>query len=143
MFAVTDAMPETAPMMEAMTAPASEPPAAPQRAAPPAASRASLFAEAPQLAAPAGQTAPDAARPSLFSTVTGAFRRRLTSGTTHASRRTVRAEPVLQEPRTGQPRASVRQTGRRGSRARYSRVPAPPIVVAAGAAGRSTYDRAR
>ena len=53
MVAVTQAMPETAPMMEAMTAPASESPAAPQRRAPSTASRAGLFAEARPVSAPA------------------------------------------------------------------------------------------
>jgi cell division protein FtsZ len=82
-----------------------------QRTAPPAASRASLFAEAPQAAAPAVPTAPDAARPSLFSTVTGAIRRRMPAATVTGPPQQPRAEPVLQEPRTEQPRASVRQTG--------------------------------
>jgi cell division protein FtsZ len=133
MYVVTDAMPETAPMMEAM--PTAEPQpiphpvapvhnvtasmqgvgVAPQRAAPPAASRASLFAEAPQAAAaPAAPTASDAARPSLFSTVTGAIRRRMPVVTVTAPAQPTqqpRAEPVLQEPRAEQPRASVRQTG--------------------------------
>jgi len=136
MYVVTDPMPETAPMMEAM--PTAEPQpiphpvaqhaapmqtmaagaqgvgVAPQRTAPPAASRASLFAEAPQAAAPVAPTAPDSARPSLFSTVTGAIRRRMPTATVTAPAQPTqqpRAEPVLQEPRTEQPRASVRQTG--------------------------------
>ncbi len=82
----------------------------PQRGGAPA-SRASLFAEAPRqggVAAPA----PEASRPSLFSTVTGAFRRRQQSpvaGTEPAS--PVRAEPVMQQAsRAEPPQASVRQT---------------------------------
>src|SRR5579871_6802912 len=124
MYVVADAMPETAPMMEAM--PTAEPQpiphpvahqvtpvhhvsastenvgAAPQRPAPPAASRASLFAEPPQSAAPPAATAPDAARPSLFSTVTGAIRRRMPAAAVATPaqqlQQSPRAEPVMQEP---------------------------------------------
>jgi cell division protein FtsZ len=76
------------------------------------ASRAGLFAEPPRpvsTGAPA-QPAPEPARPSLFSTVTGAFRRRQHAPATHAEPAPVRAEPVMQEPRPEPPRASVRQT---------------------------------
>ena len=78
----------------------------------PAASRANLFAEPPRAAATtAAQPVGEAARPSLFSTVTGAFRRRQHAPATTAEQPApVRAEPMLQEARPEQPRASVRQT---------------------------------
>jgi cell division protein FtsZ len=110
-------MPETAPMMEAMTAAAPqqipqhavapEPMvAAPQVRAAPAATRStSLFAEPGPV-----QSAPEPSRPSLFSTVTGAFRRRQHTAAASAELPPVRAEPGLHEPRIEQPRASVRQT---------------------------------
>jgi cell division protein FtsZ len=127
-----DAMPKTAPMMEAMTAPApmpitaavspvhsmtasvqpigAAPQAAPQRQAP---GRGGLFAEAPRpVAAAPAQPAAEAPRLSLFSTVTGAFRRRQPGpAATSEPGAPVRAEPTLPEARTEQqPRASVRQT---------------------------------
>jgi cell division protein FtsZ len=66
-----------------------------------------LFAEP---SSPA-QSAPDPARPSLFSTVTGAFRRRQHHAPAESTTPPpVRAEPPAQEPRAEPPRASVRQT---------------------------------
>jgi cell division protein FtsZ len=128
LVAVGDAMSETAPMMEAMTAAEPQPiphasvagvqeyasQAAPQPGPRPVqpASRAGLFAEPPRpvsAGAPA-QPATEPARPSLFSTVTGAFRRRQQAAGAHAEPAPVRAEPVMQEPRPEPPRASVRQT---------------------------------
>jgi cell division protein FtsZ len=83
-----------------------EPPPAPR----PAPSHGGLFAEPPQTM-PAQAPPPDAGRPSLFSTVTGAFRRRQHHAPQPpAERPPVRAEPAIQEPRVEQPRASVRQT---------------------------------
>ena len=50
-------------------------------------------------------------RPSLFSTVTGAFRRRQHHARRHPPEPApVRAEPAPQEPAPGAPRVSVRQT---------------------------------
>ena len=137
LVAVADTVPETAPMMEAMpTAAAPQPiphPIAPvhaampvhsvtasvqalgvtpPRTAPPA-SRAGLFAEAPRGAAAqaAQHPAPEAIRPSLFSTVTGAFRRRLPVAVAAAEPAApVRAEPMVQPTRAEGPQASVRQT---------------------------------
>jgi cell division protein FtsZ len=132
LVAVADAMPETAPMMEAMTgaepqpipyAAAAPPPGmtgsmqqeyAPQAAQRPApgASRAGLFAEPPRpvsAGAPAQQTA-EPARPSLFSTVTGAFRRRQHAPAAHVEPAPIRAEPTMQNHHPEPPRASVRQT---------------------------------
>jgi cell division protein FtsZ len=83
-----------------------EPPPAP-RPAPP---HAGLFAEPPQ-AMPAQTPPPDTGRPSLFSTVTGAFRRRQHYAPQPPTEPPpVRAEPAIQEPHVEQPRASVRQT---------------------------------
>jgi cell division protein FtsZ len=113
MVAVTQSMPEMAPLMEAMTAPVSEPLAAPQHRASSPAPRAGLFAEAPRpVSAPAqGQPAAEPSRPSLFGTVTGAFRRRLNTPAAQDEPPAVRAEPTMQQgPQVGQPRASVRQT---------------------------------
>jgi cell division protein FtsZ len=123
LVAVADAMPETAPMMEAMTAPAPHPiPHAPggesvsvdEAAAPRAeraAPRAGLFADPPRPAAAQASSAVEPARPSLFSTVTGAFRRRYNAPTMVTEPAApVRAEPTMQEARPEQPRASVRQT---------------------------------
>jgi cell division protein FtsZ len=71
-----------------------------------AAAPSGLFAE-PR---PAVAQAVESARPSLFSTVTGAFRRRQQSGATVTSEPAVaRTEPVAQPP-ADQPRVSVRQT---------------------------------
>ena len=134
LVSMADAMPETASMMESAQPGTPHPiphPVAPvhggmpvhsvtasvqgvgfnpPRAGAPA-SRASLFAAAPQQGSVA-PSAPEAARPSLFSTVTGAFRRRQQpplAGTEPAS--PVRAEPVMQQaPRAEPPQASVRQT---------------------------------
>ncbi len=114
MVAATQSMPEMAPLMEAMTAPASEPLATPQQRGPSTAQRAGLFAEAPRpVSAPVqGQPAAEPSRPSLFGTVTGAFRRRLNTPAAQDEPPPVRAEPTIQQeaPHVGQPRASVRQT---------------------------------
>jgi cell division protein FtsZ len=136
MVPASETMSETAPMMEAMTAPGMMPVApvvsslqsmptnvqdsgmvaheAQQAASRPAltASRGGLFAEAPRpvTAAPPVQPTGEAVRPSLFSTVTGAFRRRPQSSSPAAETVQTRAEPPAQEPRIEQPRASVRQT---------------------------------
>src|SRR5215472_5766499 len=75
----------------------------------PAALHSSLFAEAPRPASV--QPSAEAPRPSLFSTVTGAFRRRQHHApAASAEPAPVRADPVIQEPRMEQPRVSVRQT---------------------------------
>jgi cell division protein FtsZ len=86
-----------------------------QRTAP---AGASLFADAarPVSVGAPGQPAGEASRPSLFSTVTGAFRRRnqpLSAPPPAASPVQVQArtEPVVQEVRAEQPRAQVQQTG--------------------------------
>ena len=128
-----DAMPETASMME--MAPISAPQPIPhpmghsmtpvhsvtasvqavgisQPRAASGSSRTSLFAEPPrqvgESAAP--QVAPESTRPSLFSTVTGAFRRRQHPGAVEPTA-PVRAEPVVQAAaRAEPPQASVRQT---------------------------------
>lgn len=74
--------------------------------------RTSLFAEPPrQVGEPAApQVAPESTRPSLFSTVTGAFRRRQHPGAVEPTA-PVRAEPVVQAAaRAEPPQASVRQT---------------------------------
>ncbi len=82
-------------------------PAAEAARAPVTAQHAGLFAEPPASA----QSAPDAGRPSLFSTVTGAFRRRQHHAPAEAATPApVRAEPAIQEPHAEPPRASVRQT---------------------------------
>ena len=75
----------------------------------PATPRSGLFAEA---ARPASvDAAAEAARPSLFSTVTGAFRRRQHHApAVTAEPAPVRADPAPQDPRIEQPRVSVRQT---------------------------------
>jgi cell division protein FtsZ len=131
LVAVGDALPETAPMMEAQPMAAPQPimhPVtqvhtvtasvqgvgfAPQRPAP-AASRAGLFAEPrPANAGGAPQSVSESSRPSLFSTVTGAFRRRQQAPLAAAPEPPppVRAEPVVQAPRVEQAQASVRPTG--------------------------------
>jgi cell division protein FtsZ len=128
MLAVADVMAETAPMMEAQTASAplqAVPIAAPLQSAldpaggpPPArppltASRAGLFAEPSRpVAAPAAAQQPvEPPRPSLFSTVTGAFRRRNQAVAAQvAEPAQMRSEPTVQEQHVEPPRASVRQT---------------------------------
>jgi cell division protein FtsZ len=84
-----------------------------------ASSGASLFADAsrPVSAGAPGQPAAEMSRPSLFSTVTGAFRRRnQPAGAPVAAAPAapvpvqVRAEPAAPEPRAERPRALVQQT---------------------------------
>jgi cell division protein FtsZ len=124
-----EVMIETAPITEAMTAeepqpiphpaasvaPPIEPPQPPPRSAPSAqqqvSANASLFAEPPR--APAVQMAAEPSRPSLFSTVTGAFRRRHNGpvAPVAAAPAPARAEPVLQATHEDLPRASVRPAG--------------------------------
>jgi cell division protein FtsZ len=127
MLAVADVMAETAPMMEAQTTSAplqAVPIAAPLQSvpesaggSPPArppltASRAGLFAEPsrPVMAPAATQQPVEPARPSLFSTVTGAFRRRNQPAAPVAEPAQMRSEPTVQEQHVEPPRASVRQT---------------------------------
>jgi len=116
MVAMADAMTTTAPMMEAMTGAPPQPPSHPAFASGgearpvPAASRAGLFAEAPVSAAVPMPSGAEPSRPSLFSTVTGAFRRRQAAPTAQGEPAPMRAEPAMQQPRIEQPRASVRQT---------------------------------
>jgi cell division protein FtsZ len=85
--------------------------AAPPRNAP-APSRTGLFADpsGPVSAAAPARSPAEPQRPSLFSTVTGAFRRRNAPSAAPVEPPAARPEPVMQEPRTEQPRASVRQT---------------------------------
>jgi len=75
--------------------------------------RAGLFADVPRpTAAPATPPQPtEPPRPSLFSTVTGAFRRRYGGGVPANEQPVQRQEPALnpEQPRTEAPRASVRQ----------------------------------
>ena len=75
--------------------------------------RSGLFAEAPQAAAPAQPAgapgAPEAPRPSLFSTVTGAFRRRPVAPQTATEPPPVRMEPVMPEIRAEAPRTQMQQ----------------------------------
>ena len=122
-------MGESAPMMETLTAeepqpiphpsisvaPPVEAPQPPPRSAPaaqqPVSANASLFAEQPRVAAAPVQTASEGPRPSLFSTVTGAFRRRNNVTSAPAVPMAVRAEPMLHEARPELPRASVRPAG--------------------------------
>jgi cell division protein FtsZ len=118
MMAMADAMTVTAPMVEAVTGAPPQPPSHPgvvtggvaQARPVPAASRAGLFAEAPVSAAAPMPSGAEQSRPSLFSTVTGAFRRRQPAPTAQGEPAPVRAEPAMQPPRVEQPRASVRQT---------------------------------
>jgi cell division protein FtsZ len=71
-----------------------------------------LFAEPSRpVAAGTGTAQAEPSRPSLFSTVTGAFRRRNQAPPAPpADAAQVRTEPVMQEQRAEPPRASVRQT---------------------------------
>ncbi len=136
--AVGDALPATASMMEALAVVDFQPgthahaavvtpvqsvsatvqalcvaPASTQQAAPrPGSSGASLFAEPsrPVAATARVQPAAELSRPSLFSTVTGAFRRRHQPSAAPSGPAQVRAEPVVHEARAEPPRASVRQT---------------------------------
>jgi cell division protein FtsZ len=129
LVSIADGMPDTASMMEAAAigAPAPAQAAMPVNSVtasvqgvgfpPPRAgahgSRASLFADPPrQTDAASPAPAPEATRPSLFSTVTGAFRRRQhPAAAAGESAPPVRAEPVMQQTgRTEPPQASVRQT---------------------------------
>jgi cell division protein FtsZ len=74
----------------------------------PATPRSGLFADASR--SPSVDAAAEAARPSLFSTVTGAFRRRQHHAPpVTAEPAPVRADPAPQDPRA-EPRVSVRQT---------------------------------
>jgi len=90
--------------------PISQPTAAPAPVAAPAPSRASLFAEAPRpvSAGTPPQGVAESSRPSLFSTVTGAFRRRQTAAVAAAA---AEPAPVRSEPAVREPTVSVRQTG--------------------------------
>jgi cell division protein FtsZ len=114
-LAMAEVMPESS-MMDA-TPPAAQQPAAPPVPAEtvsaprtePATPRSGLFADAPRAASV--DAAAEAARPSLFSTVTGAFRRRQHHApAVTAEPAPVRADPAPQDPRTEPPRVSVRQT---------------------------------
>jgi cell division protein FtsZ len=130
LVAVTDVMPESAPIMEAMIAPSQDPsllhgatanghdigiaqqaatPAAPRPA--PSASRGGLFAEAPRSVAAPPQPSTEPARPSLFVAVTGAFRRRHHAPAPVTDATPVRSEPTLQPAAPESPRASVRPAG--------------------------------
>jgi cell division protein FtsZ len=128
---VAEAMPGTAPMMEMASlgpqpiGPGGQPitpvrsvtasvqgvgVATPPRPAATIARASGLFAEAPR---PVSAAAPAAepSRPTLFSTVTGAFRRRPVAAVPVAAPAvSVQSEPAPQEPRAEPPRASVRQT---------------------------------
>jgi cell division protein FtsZ len=131
--AVGDALPATAQMMEGLAAAearqgATAPAASGEQnvfatlgvgqvsahptARRPAPSAASLFAEPsrPVAAAAAAPSAGDPGRPSLFSAMTGAFRRRNQPVTAPSGPPQIRPEPAVQEPRAEPPRASVRQT---------------------------------
>jgi cell division protein FtsZ len=109
-LAMAEVMPES-PVMDA-TPPAAHQPVAPPAPAEtvsaartaPAPPRSGLFAD-PSRAASVDQAA-EAARPSLFSTVTGAFRRRQH----HAPAVTAEPAPVRADPAPQPPRVSVRQT---------------------------------
>ena len=72
-----------------------------------AAPRSGLFAELRPLSV---EPPAEASRPSLFSTVTGAFRRRQHAPAVTAEPVPVSADPATQDPRVEQPRVSVRQT---------------------------------
>jgi len=114
MVTVADVMQATPPMMGAMPAAAPQPVPTSMVAPdlrPTAAARASLFTEAPRPVSAVAPTPPmaESSRPSLFSTVTGAFRRRQHPGAA-AEPAPVRAEAGMPDPRAEQPRVSVRQT---------------------------------
>jgi cell division protein FtsZ len=118
MMAMADSMTVTAPMVEAMTGAPPQPPSHPAVAPGGAAqarpvsavSHSGLFAEAPVSAAASMPPGTEPSRPSLFSTVTGAFRRRQPAPTAQGEPAPMRAEPAMLQPRIEQPRASVRQT---------------------------------
>jgi cell division protein FtsZ len=79
------------------------------------AAKATLFAEAQQrptaMPAHVPNAAPEAARPSLFNTVTGAFKRRaLQPAPAPAAHPTMRREPEMAEYQSHNPNVSVRQT---------------------------------
>ncbi|HEY7578995.1 MAG TPA: cell division protein FtsZ [Acetobacteraceae bacterium] len=111
MTAATEAMPDTGPMMEAMVAAAPQPiphpavaPVGTQLRPAPAGSGSELFAAAPVVSGAA-----EVSRPSIFSQVTGALRRRLPTPP-RPEAAPARNEPALHEQRPEPPRASVRQT---------------------------------
>jgi cell division protein FtsZ len=115
MAGVTETMPQTAQMMEAMVAASPQPiphpttasAGGPQARPSLAGSGSELFAPGP---VPSGT--PEPSRPSIFSQVTGAIRRRLpATPPPQASATPARTEPALPEYRPEPPRASVRQTG--------------------------------
>jgi cell division protein FtsZ len=110
--AMSEPMPETAPMMEAMVAAVPQP--IPHPAAAPGGAHlrpaqagpgSELFA-----AAPVASGAAEVSRPSIFSQVTRSIRRRLPATPPQATTAPTRTEPALQEQRPEPPRASVRQT---------------------------------
>jgi cell division protein FtsZ len=101
------------PGMVTMEAPAAAAPPGAATLDPAGAARAPLPAQHSSLFAEpmASAQSADAGRPSLFSTVTGAFRRRQHHAPAEsAAQAPVRAEPVMQEHRAEPPQASVRQT---------------------------------
>jgi cell division protein FtsZ len=90
------------------------PAAAQQAAARAASSGANLFADLSHpvsASAPSQPVSADQLRPSLFSTVTGAFRRRNQPSAAPSGPPQPRAEPVVHEQRPEQPQVSVHQTG--------------------------------
>ncbi|HEX4172332.1 MAG TPA: cell division protein FtsZ, partial [Acetobacteraceae bacterium] len=115
--AVTEHMPDSAPMMEAMIAAAPQPiphtaasatPAGMSARPQQAGSGSELFATGPVNGA-AASGPPETSRPSIFSQVTGALRRRLpTTQPAQAAPAPARSEPAFQEHQPA--RASVRQT---------------------------------
>jgi cell division protein FtsZ len=122
--AAADAAAELAPLTEAMTATGAQPIAQSAASALPTpttaaqyrstqqASRSGLFAEPPATlgAATPAQPAAESSRPSLFSTVTGAFRRRQHMPASGEDAVPVRAGQAGLDQRAEQPRVSVRQT---------------------------------
>ena len=156
MVVVADPMPETAPTMEAMATPAPQPiapavspmhsmtanvqaigvaPAAQQAAARPAqtAPRGGLFAEPsrPVAAAPAAPT-DEPPRVSLFSTVTGAFRRRQAAAAMAAEPANparAGADGARGPSRGATARIGAADCWGRGGWAGYPGVPAAPVVV--------------
>jgi cell division protein FtsZ len=120
-MAVPEAMAATPAVMEAMTTGAPQPLSHPGMAAEPfvpshtrsapTASRTGLFNEAPRpVTTPMQPAAEPPALPSLFKTVTGAFRRRQQTASAQVEPTAGRADAGMQEPRAEPPRASVRQT---------------------------------